>query len=112
MIDDETRYRLLKLLYEDPQISQREMAKALGVSLGKANYCLNALAEKGLVKARNFRKSENKKGYTYFLTPKGIDEKARAAVHFLKRKLAEYEGLKAEIEALRREVYGVQDDYS
>ncbi len=104
MLDDEMRYRLLKLLHDEPHKSQREMAEELGISLGKANYCLKALVGKGLIKARNFKNSENKKGYIYFLTPKGIEEKAKVTVRFLKRKIDEYETLTAEIEALRREV--------
>ena len=83
-----------------PELSQRE----LGISLGKINYCLNALIDKGLVKVRNFRNSSNKLAYAYLLTPRGIDSKATIAVQFLKRKVAEYEMLKLEIEQLQREV--------
>lgn len=104
MLDDSTRYRLLKLLQERPQVSQRELAQELGVSLGKANYCLRALIEKGWVKARNFRNNNNKLGYSYLLTPSGIEAKARATVSFLQRKMDEYERITAEIENLRREV--------
>lgn len=98
------RYRILKLLEEDPGLSQRELARRLGVSLGKAHYCLRALIDKGLVKAGNFRRNPDKRVYAYLLTPRGIEEKARAARRFLQRKLAEYEALEREIEALRREV--------
>ncbi len=104
MIDDEVRYKLLKLLHEEPHLSQRALSKHLGVSLGKVNYCVKALAERGLVKARNFKNSQNKSAYAYFLTPKGIEEKASVAVRFLKRKLDEHRELEAEIERLRREV--------
>lgn len=106
MIDDETHYKILKLLQNDPHISQRTLAEALGVSLGKTNYCLKALVNRGLVKARNFRNSSNKAAYAYFLTPKGMEEKAKVTVRFLKRKVEEYESLREEIEHLRREVSG------
>ncbi len=103
MLSDEYRYRILKHLEADPEISQRELAKALGISLGRANYCIRALIEKGFVKANNFRNSGNKSAYAYYLTPRGFEEKARVTVQFLKRKVAEYEALKGEIESLRRE---------
>ena len=103
MLADEDRYRILKRLAEDPDASQRVLAGELGISLGKVNYCLNALIEKGLLKVNNFRTSDNKRAYMYYLTPKGIKEKARFTVRFLKRKIAQYESLKAEIELLRRE---------
>ena len=79
------------------------MAKAMGVSLGKANYCLQALVQKGLVKMDNFRRSDNKLAYSYLLTPSGIEEKTRLTVNFLKNKLAEYEVIRNEIEELRQE---------
>lgn len=104
MADDETHYKILKLLQADPHISQRALAEALGVSLGKTNYCLKALIGRGLIKARNFRNSSNKAAYAYFLTPKGMEEKATVTLRFLKRKMAEYESLREEIEHLRREV--------
>jgi EPS-associated MarR family transcriptional regulator len=96
--------RLLRYLEAHPQVSQRELAEHLGVSLGKANYCLKALIEKGLVKARNFSNSQNKRAYLYILTPQGMEAKARIAARFLQRKVDEYEALKSEIELLRREV--------
>lgn len=101
---EDTHLRLLRLLQARPELSQRDLARELGTSLGKINYCLNALIDKGLVKARNFRNSRNKLGYAYLLTPQGIDSKATIAVQFLKRKMAEYETLKVEIEQLQREV--------
>ena len=101
---EDTHFRLLRLLEARPDMSQRDLARELGTSLGKINYCLNALIDRGLVKARNFRNSRNKLGYAYLLTPRGIDRKATIAVQFLKRKMAEYETLKAEIEQLQREV--------
>ncbi len=106
MLDDETHYKILKLLQEDPHISQRTLADALGVSLGKTNYCLRALIDRGLIKARNFRNSQNKTAYAYFLTPVGIKEKTSVTVRFLKRKVIEHEVLVEEIARLRREVNG------
>ena len=96
--------RLLSLFEARPDLSQRDLARELGISLGKINYCLKALVDRGLVKVRNFRNSSNKLGYAYLLTPRGIDSKASIAVQFLKRKVAEYEMLKLEIEQLQREV--------
>ena len=104
MLDDATRYHLLKLLTEHPESTQRELAAAMGISLGKANYCINALIEKGMVKTDNFRRNPNKGAYAYLLTPEGVQEKARVTVRFLHRKMAEYDALRAEIVALRREV--------
>ncbi len=100
----EVRYRLLKFLAEHPEASQRELARQLGVSVGKVNYCLKALIEKGWVKARNFRNSKHKAGYLYVLTPKGIEEKVSVTSSFLRRKLDEYDLLTKEIERLTREV--------
>jgi len=97
------RYKILDLLQRQPQLSQRALARELGLSLGKVNYCVQALIEKGLVKAQNFRNHQNKTAYMYYLTPRGIEHKARVTVRFLKAKLSEYEQLKAEIEALRRD---------
>ena len=104
MLTEDLRYRLLKILAEEPQINQRDLAARLGVSVGKANYCLTALVEKGLVKIGNFRKAQNKLAYAYLLTPSGIEEKARVTVNFLHRKMREYTELETEIEQLRREV--------
>lgn len=103
---DEIHLRLMKAIQTNPQATQRDLAGELGVSLGKANYCLRALVDKGWVKARNFRVNPNKLGYAYLLTPTGIDAKARLTVRFLRRKVEEYEALRAEIEDLRREVPG------
>jgi EPS-associated MarR family transcriptional regulator len=104
VLTDEYRYKILRLLEADPQMSQRDLARELGISLGKTNYCLRALMETGLIKANNFKNNRNKKAYMYFLTPRGISEKARATANFLERKVAEYEALQREIEHLRREV--------
>ena len=101
VLSDPQRLELLKLLQHRPQMSQRDLAQALGVSLGKANYCLNALMEKGLVKLENFRRNPDKRGYAYLLTPAGLEEKTRITMAFLKRKVAEYEALEKEIEQLR-----------
>lgn len=96
-------FRVMRLLQENPDITQREMAEKLGVSVGGLNYCLKALTEKGLVKMQNFANSKNKFGYVYVLTPTGIAEKAQLTGAFLRRKMKEYEMLKAEIETLRQE---------
>ncbi len=109
MLDDRTRYRLLKLLQENPELSQRQIAEVLGVSVGKTNHCLRALLDKGLLKVRNFRDNQNKLAYAYYLTPKGAKEKVRATVGFLQRKLEEYRGLELEIEELRREVHAMDE---
>jgi EPS-associated MarR family transcriptional regulator len=103
MLDKSTHYCLLKTLEENPGLSQRDLAKKLGISLGKVNFCLNALVEKGSLKINNFRKSDNKLAYAYLLTPRGVEEKARITVQFLKDKVQEYELLRAEIEELQRE---------
>jgi len=103
-VEDEIHYKLLKVLEENPDVTQRELAARLGVSLGKANYCLRALMGRGWVKMANFRRNPNKMGYVYLLTPRGIDEKARFAVRFLRHKLNEFDALKAEIERLKVEV--------
>ena len=101
---DELRLRVLRAIEVDPELSQRQLAAELGVSLGGVNYALKALVERGFVKADNFRKSGNKVAYLYVLTPRGVAEKASLATAFLGRKLAEYEVLKQEIEALKGEV--------
>ena len=103
MLTDEYRYRILKILDGNPGASQRDIARELGISLGRVNYCLQALVEKGLIKVNNFRNSTNKRAYLYLLTPKGADEKAKVTVRFLKRKLDEYETLKRQVAELKRE---------
>jgi EPS-associated MarR family transcriptional regulator len=100
-LTDPQRLELLKLLQEQPQMSQRDLAQAMGVSLGKANYCLNALMEKGLVKLERFRANPDKRNYAYLLTPAGLKEKTRITMEFLRHKVAEYEALEKEIEQLR-----------
>ncbi len=101
---EDTRFRVLRLLQENPEMSQRQIADSLGISLGGVNYCVRALIDKGLVKVKNFRNSDNKMAYAYFLTPKGIANKTTLATRFLKRKLLEYEMLKAEIASLEQEI--------
>jgi EPS-associated MarR family transcriptional regulator len=101
MGSDEVHFRVLQLVQQNPSLSQRELAVRLGISLGKANYCLNALIEKGFIKAENFRRSDRKLAYLYLLTPTGLEEKARVTARFLQRKMNEYEALKTEIEHLQ-----------
>jgi EPS-associated MarR family transcriptional regulator len=103
-LSPEARYRLLKYLTEHPDATQRELARELGISLGKANYCLKALMEKGWVKVRNFTNSKKKSAYVYILTPKGLEEKVNVTYDFLRRKVAEYDLLSQEIERLTDEV--------
>lgn len=103
MLTDEYRYKILKLIADQPEISQRELAQKLDISLGKANYCLKALIERGLVKVSNFRNNKNKLAYMYLLTPSGIEDRASTTLNFLKWKMKEYETLQLEIEELRRE---------
>jgi EPS-associated MarR family transcriptional regulator len=103
MLPEELRYRLLNVLGPNPKMSQRELARQLGMSLGKVNYCLRALTDKGWVKAANFKNSRNKVAYMYLLTPRGLEEKAQLTSRFLQIKIREYEALKAEIEQIRTE---------
>ena len=103
-LQEENHLKVLRLLEANPHMSQRDLAGALGVSLGKTNYCLKALLAKGLIKIQSFRKSSNKLAYAYNLTPTGMAEKAGLTVRFLARKVAEFESLTAEIAALKSEV--------
>ena len=100
----ERDYRLLEALKDNPFATQRELALGLGMSVGKVNYCLRALIEKGWVKAGNFKRSDNKLGYLYLLTPKGIENKSSLTKAYLKYKLAEYEVIKQEIEQLQSQI--------
>lgn len=104
MLTDEYRYKILKMIEANPEISQRELAGHLGISLGKANFCLKALVQVGLIKVNNFRNNKNKMAYMYILTPKGIEEKASITVRFLRSKTEEYKALQTMIEELRSEV--------
>jgi len=102
-LQDEVTYKLLKLIEADSHLSQREISKKMGVSLGKTNYCLKALIDKGFIKFQNFYNNKKKSAYIYFLTPQGIEEKAQVTYRFLQRKIKEYENIKVEIESLKNE---------
>jgi EPS-associated MarR family transcriptional regulator len=103
-LQEDTQFRVLRLLQDNPEMSQRELAQAVGISVGGTHYVLNALIEKGLLKLGNFTAAEDKRRYAYVLTPKGIAEKAAITSRFLARKIEEYEALKSEIDALSKEV--------
>ena len=98
------RFKVLRALEQQPDLSQRQLADMLGVSLGKANYLLRALLDKGLLKARNFRNSQNKLAYAYLVTPSGMAQKAELTRGYLERKTAEFEALKGEIERLQADL--------
>lgn len=104
MLTDEIRYKVIRVLEANPEMSQRELARELGISLGKANYCLQALVSKGWIKVANFRNSQNKAGYMYLLTPHALEQKAGLTMRFLQVKMREYETLRAEIKEIRRAV--------
>ena len=106
--NQETHLKLLRHLEENPDVTQRELARELGISLGKANYCLKALINKGLIKAKNFKNSANKRAYLYVLTPQGIEAKALISVRFLQRKMEEFEALRQEIEQLKTELKTIE----
>ncbi len=103
-LTDEVRYRLLKHLADRPGASQRELARELGISVGKTNYCIRALIAKGWLKVRNFRRSDNKSAYLYVLTPRGIQEKVNATRAFLVRRMTEYQMAEEEIRLLTAEI--------
>jgi EPS-associated MarR family transcriptional regulator len=103
MTNGDMHYKLMRLLEANPEMSQREVARELGISLGKVNYCLQALIKKGWIKASSFTNSQNKAAYMYLLTPRGIEQKATLTVRFLQAKVQEYEALRAEIRQIRRE---------
>ena len=104
VLSDEMRYRMMRLLETHPQMSQRDAARELGISLGKANYCVRALVSKGLVKVDLFKNSTNRAAYMYLLTRRGMEEKARLTVEFLRVKMSEYEELRAEIELIQQDI--------
>lgn len=104
-LNEEISYKVIKLIEQNPVLSQRALARDLGISLGKTNYCLKALIQKGWLKANNFKNNKNKAAYAYLLTPKGLDEKTRISVRFLKNKMAEYEELALQIEQLKAELH-------
>ena len=97
MNDNQDHFNVLRKIQQKPESSQRELAEDLGFSLGKLNYCLKALKVKGLVKIKNFKKNPNKINYIYVLTPKGVSEKTKLTLNFMKRKMKEYDELKREI---------------
>ena len=103
-VQEDVRFRVLRLLHENPELSQRDLAKAVGISNGSAHYLLTSLVEKGLIKIGNFTAAQDKRRYAYILTPKGIAEKASITKRFLERKLQEYDALKAEIAELQDEL--------
>jgi EPS-associated MarR family transcriptional regulator len=102
--EQEIRYRLLNILSNNSNLTQREMAQEMGISLGKLNYCISELAKKGFLKINRFKDSSNKLKYVYFLTPRGLEEKSRVTLGFLRRKISEYEEIKRQIRHLAREV--------
>ncbi|MGV8935014.1 MAG: MarR family EPS-associated transcriptional regulator [Gallionellaceae bacterium] len=102
-LNEESHLKVLRLLELNPHINQRDLSKILGISLGKTNYCIKALLDKGLIKMQNFRNNQNKLAYIYFLTPAGVEEKARITVYFLKSKVQEFERLRVEIDELYNE---------
>ena len=102
--EQEIRYRLLNLLADEPQLRQLDMAKMMGISVGKVNFCISELAKKGLIKVKRFKSAKNRVPYSYILTPHGIEEKGRITVRFLKRKIAEYEEIERQIGVLAEEV--------
>jgi len=106
MAAEEVHYKLMRLLEANPRMSQREVARELGVSLGKVNYCLRALIRKGWIKASNFKNSNNKAAYIYLLTPHGLEQKTSLALRFLHSKMREYEELRTEIQQMRQEAEG------
>ena len=105
----DVHYKLMRLLDANPGMSQREVAREMGISLGKVNYCLQALMRKGWIKATNFKNSQNKAAYMYWLTPRGLESKASLTLKYLKIKVLEYEALRVEIEEMRREAARHED---
>ena len=103
MPNQQSKYQLLKSLEQDANLTQRQLSEELGISLGKANYCLKSLIQKGFVKINNFKNSNHKLQYSYLLTPTGIEEKTKLTIEFLKVKTAEYEALKEEVERIKNE---------
>ena len=102
--ENENVLQILREIKKSPEMTQRELSSRLGISLGKANFLIKALIQRGFVKMENFKASNNKKVYLYYLTPRGIEEKSRTTYFFLKRKMKEYERLEDEIRQLREEV--------
>ena len=107
-LESEEVLKVLREITKNPEMTQRELSSRLGISLGKVNFLMNALIHKGLVKAHNFKNSNNKKAYIYYLTPSGFEEKLKITYHFLRRKMKEYEQLNEEIRQLRQEVSDIR----
>ena len=110
MSKKQNQYQILKSLEQDSRSTQRQLSNDLGVSLGKVNYCIKSLIEKGLIKVSNFRNNKNKIQYIYLLTPKGIDEKSRLTLDFIRIKTQEYDTLRQEIEGLKQEAKGINEE--
>ncbi|WP_018145943.1 MarR family EPS-associated transcriptional regulator [Thioalkalivibrio sp. AKL6] len=108
MIEEDLHLQVLRLLEQEPDMSQRQLARSLGLSVGKTHYALKAVLDRGWVKAQNFRRSDNRSAYLYKLTPIGLQEKARLAYGLLQRKRAEHQALMTEIEQLRGELQGTE----
>jgi EPS-associated MarR family transcriptional regulator len=111
-LTDDVRYRIVRLIEHNPTISQRELALALGVSLGKTNFCIRALIEKGILKVQRFCTSRNKRAYVYVLTPQGVEDRFKLTMRYLQTKIREYDALEAEIAELRNQVRRFTDDDS
>ena len=110
MFKKQNEFQILKSLERDSRPTQRQLSNDLGVSLGKVNYCLKSLIDKGFIKVNNFRNNKNKIQYSYLLTPKGIEEKAKLTLDFIRIKTQEYDTLKQEIEILKQEVKDMDRD--
>lgn len=108
--NEDQDFRVLKYIDNTQKTSQRELSQSLNISLGKINYILNALIEKGIVKARNFKNNKNKRAYAYYLTPKGIQEKARLTIGFFNRKNEEYNQLKKELDDLKEDIDNLNNE--
>ena len=106
MLNKQIKYQFLKSLEQDANLTQRQLSNELGISLGKVNYCLQSLIQKGFVKINNFKNSKHKIQYSYLLTPTGIEEKTKLTIKFMKTKAKEYEVLKKEVEKLKNEKTG------
>ena len=110
MSKKQNQFQILKSLEQDSRSTQRQLSNNLGVSLGKVNYCIKSLIEKGLIKVNNFRNNKNKIQYSYLLTPKGVEEKAKLTLDFIRIKTQEYDALKQEIESLRQEAKDIDEE--
>ena len=110
MYKKQDKFQILKSLEQDSHLTQRQLSNNLGVSLGKVNYCVKSLIEKGFIKVNNFRNNKNKIQYSYLLTPKGIEEKAKLTLDFIRIKTQEYDTLRQEIESLRQDVKNIDEE--